>query len=103
MHPVELRYLQSLMDEQLQLQREIRERSSALLDGDLTIDEATTQRIILDSDEQDLFKIDRDLNSLADRGFFGYSHPGGLTLFFYGYQVTPPSAYAPGHYPRQSG
>ena len=103
MRPLELRYLRTLMDEQIQTQREIRERSSALLDGDVTIDEAITQRIIIDSDEEYLAKVTQDLNSLADQGFIGHSHPGGLTLLFYGYSATPPSAYAPGCYSRHRG
>lgn len=103
MHPLEYRFLKTLMDEQIQTQRDIRARSSALLDGDYTIDEAITQRSIIDSDEEYLGKVTQDLYTLAERGFAGYHHPGGLTQFFYGYTANPPSTYAPGCYTRPTG
>lgn len=100
MHPLELHHLTTLMNEQMDTQREIRERSSTLWDGELTIDEALTQRIIIEQEEEYLIHLKKELIHLADQAFLGYTYPGGLTSFFYGYQATPPSAYAPGHYAR---
>jgi len=87
------------MQEEIDTQREITARSSALFDGDLTIDEAVTQRKIIDLDEQYLHHVQNELLHHAEQGFLGYNHPGGLTLFFYAYEATPP-AHTPGHYPR---
>jgi hypothetical protein len=102
MHPLEYRYMKSLMDDHIQTQREIRERSSALLDGNLTIDEAITQRTIIEHDEEYLDKLTQELNTLAEGGFEGHNHPGALTQLFYGYTAPTPSPNAPGYYPRPS-
>lgn len=101
MHPLEYRFLKQLMDEQIETQAEIKARNSALYDGELSLDEALTQRTFIDHDEAFLDHLDTQLLELADQGFLGYAQPGGLTTLFYGYSATPPSAYAPGHYARE--
>jgi hypothetical protein len=100
MDHLKLHYLTQLMQEQIDTQAEIKERSSALSEGDLTLDEALTQRKIIDLDEEYLEHIAKELLSHADQAFLGYTHPGGLTTLFYGYSTPPPSAYSPGHYTR---
>ena len=89
------------MQDQQQLQTEIQAYSSALSDPDLTLDEAMIMRHIIDTTEREIESNQNQLNELADRGFFGYSHPGGLTKLFYGYDTPTPPAHSPGHYTRQ--
>ena len=68
----------------------------------MSLDEALKQRKIMDIDEEYLIHLDEKITELANQGFLGYDQPGGLTTFFYGYQATPPSAYSPGCYSRNS-
>lgn len=91
------------MDEHRDLSEEVKVYSSGLSDPELTIDEATALRLLIDRNERTIEANEKQLLELADGAFFGYSQPGGLTLFFYGYTATPPSAYAPGCYHRKSG
>lgn len=100
MHSLELRFLQQLMDEQIETQLSIRDRNFAIWDNNLSLDEALRERKIMDIDEEYLIHLDEKITEFADQGFLGYNHPGGLTTFFYGYQATPPSAYSPGCYSR---
>ena len=85
-------YLKLLLADQRKLQKEAMVRNSALFDQeDITLDEALTERKIIDHIEEELRLIDEEIILHADLGFFGYSHPGGLTTFFYGYHTTPGS------------
>lgn len=92
MHHLHKHYVKMLMDDQLQLQRELKERNSALYE--LTLDEALNMRKEIDQAEEDLLLLKKELLQHADLGFFGYSQPGSLTSLFYGYQ---PQASIPRH------
>lgn len=87
------------MDEQIRLQQELAERSSGLYD--LTIDEAITERKIMDEIEQDLEEYNQVITHHADLGFLGYCQPGGLTKLFYDYEAPNPPAYSARHYARR--
>lgn len=91
-------YLKLLLADQRRLQQEVQVRNSALFDPDkdLTIDEALTERKIIEHTEEELRLIDEEIIMHADLGFFGISHPGGLTTFFYGYH-TATRPHSPGH------
>lgn len=84
MHHLQIQYIKLLMDDQLQLQREQKERNSTLYE--LRLDEALKVRNEIDQAEEDQLRLEKELLQLADLGFFGYSQPGGLTSLFYGYQ-----------------
>lgn len=102
MHPLELKFLQQIMDDQIETQLSLKARNLAIWDQEMSLDEALKQRKIMEIDEQYLVHLDEKIIELADQGFLGYDQPGGLTTFFYGYQATPPSAYSPGCYSRNS-
>ena len=78
-------YLRKLLAEERGLQKEVRERSSALYDQNLSLDDALCERKIIDHLEEELELLEEKIIQQADRGFFGYTHPGGLTTLFYGY------------------
>lgn len=97
-------YLNQILSEHRRLQLEVKERNCALFDPEkeITIDEAITERKIIDHTEEELRLVEEKIIMQADLGFFGISHPGGLTPFFYGYHTTP-GAPAAGNPTRDSG
>lgn len=100
MHPLQLQHLTLLMQEQRSLAGEIQAYSSALSEPDLTIDEATGIRFLIDHVERVSINNQHQLNEYADRGFLGHASPGGLTKLFYGYDSIDPPAHSPGTYTR---
>ena len=78
-------YLRQILAEDRRLRSEVRERNSALYDQDLSLDEALTERKIIDHLEEELELLEEKIIQQADRGFFGFTQPGGLTTLFYGY------------------
>jgi hypothetical protein len=82
-------YLRQLLAEERRLREEVRERNSALFDQeDISLDDALTERKIIDHLEEELELLEEKILQQADLGFFGYTQPGGLNTLFYGYDTT---------------
>lgn len=83
-------YLQTILQKQMDLQKEIKARNSALYDNDdIKLDQAIRERLHIEHLEVEMELLEEKIIQQADRGFFGYTEPGGLTRFFYGYNHSP--------------
>lgn len=91
-------YLRQLLAEDRRLRLEVRERNSALYEDDeISLDDALTERKIIDHLEEELELLEIKIIQQADRGFAGYAEAGGLTTLFYGYSSNQSQSSHPRH------